>query len=99
MDIPPIDDDPDDPGNGDDDMSLDIHVTAKNFPRCPFCDSDELTIVDRNTDDPHVTDDVSCDDCGQSWQEVYSASFYAFSKDQIRLLKAQSEGTDDATEQ
>lgn len=34
---------------------------------CPFCDSDNITTIDR--DMPTMT--VMCETCGKTWQEVY----------------------------
>ena len=34
---------------------------------CPFCNSDNITTVDRDL--PYMT--VACDKCGEDWQELY----------------------------
>ena len=39
--------------------------------RCPFCDSDQIEGNEWNADSGSATQEVECNDCGESWLDVY----------------------------
>lgn len=39
---------------------------------CPYCDSKEITATSSDFDDDYCWRNVACDDCGETWQDIYT---------------------------
>ena len=38
---------------------------------CPYCESDDLRGGDRDMNDGTMSQDITCQKCGQSWADLY----------------------------
>jgi hypothetical protein len=47
---------------------------AKGGVRCPYCGAEDISGGAYNGDAGYVTQEVSCVDCAEEWQEVYTLS-------------------------
>jgi|TARA_Y100000310_G_scaffold262645_1_gene272384 transcriptional regulator NrdR family protein len=41
------------------------------YAKCPYCESKDLEICDKNSDDNWVTHEIQCNSCEKSWTDVY----------------------------
>jgi transposase-like protein len=39
---------------------------------CPYCGSNDIEANAPEVDGPHAWADVTCNDCGKEWQDVYT---------------------------
>lgn len=44
---------------------------ASGGTRCPFCENDDLAIIDTSFQRDSIFQIVDCNDCGQEWTDVY----------------------------
>lgn len=47
----------------------------QHFNECPCCGSDDLNGGSFQSDSGSAWQEVTCDNCGAEWQEVYTAAF------------------------
>jgi C4-type Zn-finger protein len=39
--------------------------------RCPYCETPDITAREMNADGDVICVEVSCDDCGKEWVDIY----------------------------
>ena len=42
------------------------------YNHCPYCDSENISIEDKQSDDNYIRAYTKCDNCERCWTEVYT---------------------------